>query len=486
MKKFDLFYETTGEALKGVKDMRYSEFIRQNYDILQEMIDNMRTGIWITDGEGKVLIVNNESVKTGGLTRSEVIGRTMAELLEIGYITESATLRVMSSRKEECIVEELGTGGHCMTTSIPMFWQGEIDIIISVERNISEVEKLKSLLSEQVEMKKELQKELLKFQSRKDELHGEMVTRNINMLHIREMAEDIGKIDAAVMITGESGTGKEVIADIIHKSSSRREGPFVKVNCAAIPETLMESEFFGYEQGAFTGASGNGKIGLFELADRGTLFLDEVGELSVQMQSKLLRVLQDKEVRRVGGERSIHIDIRIIAATNRDLEEEVEKGTFRKDLYYRLFVVPIALPPLRERKEDIELLTKYFLDIFNRQYNLRKTMSSEAMEILERYRWPGNVRELRNVVERLVVSGAGNEISRIQVEFCLNGSSAMALSWEYDAGRELYLDDMVGRYEKQIIQDVMKECGTVTAAAKMLHVDKSTISRKMKKYGIKI
>ncbi len=206
----------------------------------------------------------------------------------------------------------------------------------------------------------------------------------------------------------------------------------------------------------------------------------------MQMQSKLLRVLQDKEVRRVGGERSIHIDIRIIAATNRDLEEEVEKGTFRKDLYYRLFVVPIALPPLRERKEDIELLTKYFLDIFNRQYNLRKTMGSEAMEILERYRWPGNVRELRNVVERLVVSGAGNEISRIQVEFCLNGSSAMALSWEYDAGRELYLDDMVGRYEKQIIQDVMKECGTVTAAAKMLHVDKSTISRKMKKYGIKI
>ena len=170
--------------------MRYSAFIRQNYDILQEIIDNMRTGIWITDGEGKVLIVNNESVKTGGLTRDEVIGRTMDELLKVGYITESATLKVMASRKEECIVEELGTGGHCMTTSIPMFCQGEIDIIVSVERNISEVEKLKSLLNEQVEMKKELQKELLKFQSRKDELCGRMVTRNINMLHIREMAED--------------------------------------------------------------------------------------------------------------------------------------------------------------------------------------------------------------------------------------------------------------------------------------------------------
>ncbi|WP_428260911.1 sigma-54 interaction domain-containing protein [Gallibacter sp. Marseille-QA0791] len=406
--------------------MRYSAFIRQNYDILQEIIDNMRTGIWITDGEGKVLIVNNESVKTGGLTRDEVIGRTMDELLKVGYITESATLKVMASRKEECIVEELGTGGHCMTTSIPMFCQGEIDIIVSVERNISEVEKLKSLLNEQVEMKKELQKELLKFQSRKDELCGRMVTRNINMLHIREMAEDIGKIDAAVMITGESGTGKEVIADIIHKSSRRREAPFVKVNCAAIPETLMESEFFGYEQGAFTGAGGNGKIGLFELADGGTLFLDEVGELSIPIQSKLLRVLQDKEVRRVGGEKSISVDIRIIAATNRDLKAEVAKGTFRKDLYYRLFVVPIALPPLRERKEDIELLTKHFLDIFNKQYNMKKTIGPEAMEIMERYQWPGNVRELRNVVERLVVSGAGNDISRIQVEFCLKGSMSSA------------------------------------------------------------
>lgn len=406
--------------------MRYSAFIRQNYDILQEIIDNMRTGIWITDGEGKVLIVNNESVKTGGLTRDEVIGRTMDELLKVGYITESATLKVMASRKEECIVEELGTGGHCMTTSIPMFCQGETDIIVSVERNISEVEKLKSLLNEQVEMKKELQKELLKFQSRKDELCGRMVTRNINMLHIREMAEDIGKIDAAVMITGESGTGKEVIADIIHKSSRRREAPFVKVNCAAIPETLMESEFFGYEQGAFTGASGNGKIGLFELADGGTLFLDEVGELSIPIQSKLLRVLQDKEVRRVGGEKSISVDIRIIAATNRDLKAEVAKGTFRKDLYYRLFVVPIALPPLRERKEDIELLTKHFLDIFNKQYNMKKTIGPEAMGIMERYQWPGNVRELRNVVERLVVSGAGNDISRIQVEFCLKGSMSSA------------------------------------------------------------
>ena len=376
-----------------------------------------------------------------------------------------------------------------MTTSIPMFCQGEIDIIVSVERNISEVEKLKSLLNEQVEMKKELQKELLKFQSRKDELCGRMVTRNINMLHIREMAEDIGKIDAAVMITGESGTGKEVIADIIHKSSRRREAPFVKVNCAAIPETLMESEFFGYEQGAFTGAGGNGKIGLFELADGGTLFLDEVGELSIPIQSKLLRVLQDKEVRRVGGEKSISVDIRIIAATNRDLKAEVAKGTFRKDLYYRLFVVPIALPPLRERKEDIELLTKHFLDIFNKQYNMKKTIGPEAMEIMERYQWPGNVRELRNVVERLVVSGAGNDISRIQVEFCLKGSmsSAFEIGGGYMAAEEeLYLDDMVGRYEKQIIQDVLKECGTVTAAARVLHVDKSTISRKMKKYGIKI
>ncbi|MFR4799017.1 MAG: sigma-54 interaction domain-containing protein, partial [Lentihominibacter sp.] len=432
---------------------------------------------------GEVIIVNSESVKTGGLTREEVIGRNMSELLDMGYITESAVMKTIGSHREECIVEELGAGGHCMTTSVPLFWKGSIDLIICVERNISEVERLKTLLGQQVEKKNKLQKELLRFKNQKDDLSGQFITKNINMLHIRELAENIGKIDVTVMIMGESGTGKEVIADLIHKNSSRAEAPFVKVNCAAIPETLIESEFFGYEGGAFTGAGKGGKMGLFELADGGTLFLDEVGELSVQMQSKLLRVIQDKEVRRVGGEKSVHIDIRIIAATNRDLKREVEEGRFRNDLYYRLFVVPVNIPSLRERKEDIELLARHFLDIFNSEYNLRKTISDDAVKVMESYNWPGNVRELRNVVERLSVSTARSEISAIQVEFCLN-NKAPAVSDYIGTESDLYLEDIVSRYEKQVISKILEECGTITATARMLHVDKSTISRKIKKYGL--
>ena len=463
--------------------MKYSTFLKDNYDIVLDIIDKMRTGIWITDGTGEVIIVNSESVKTGGLTREEVIGRNMSELLDMGYITESAVMKTIGSHREECIVEELGAGGHCMTTSVPLFWKGSIDLIICVERNISEVERLKTLLGQQVEKKNKLQKELLRFKNQKDDLSGQFITKNINMLHIRELAENIGKIDVTVMIMGESGTGKEVIADLIHKNSSRAEAPFVKVNCAAIPETLIESEFFGYEGGAFTGAGKGGKMGLFELADGGTLFLDEVGELSVQMQSKLLRVIQDKEVRRVGGEKSVHIDIRIIAATNRDLKREVEEGRFRNDLYYRLFVVPVNIPSLRERKEDIELLARHFLDIFNSEYNLRKTISDDAVKVMESYNWPGNVRELRNVVERLSVSTARSEISAIQVEFCLN-NKAPAVSDYIGTESDLYLEDIVGRYEKQVISKILEECGTITATARMLHVDTSTISRKIKKYGL--
>ena len=463
--------------------MKYSTFLKDNYDIVLDIIDKMRTGIWITDGTGEVIIVNSESVKTGGLTREEVIGRNMSELLDMGYITESAVMKTIGSHREECIVEELGAGGHCMTTSVPLFWKGSIDLIICVERNISEVERLKTLLGQQVEKKNKLQKELLRFKNQKDDLSGQFITKNINMLHIRELAENIGKIDVTVMIMGESGTGKEVIADLIHKNSSRAEAPFVKVNCAAIPETLIESEFFGYEGGAFTGAGKGGKMGLFELADGGTLFLDEVGELSVQMQSKLLRVIQDKEVRRVGGEKSVHIDIRIIAATNRDLKREVEEGRFRNDLYYRLFVVPVNIPSLRERKEDIELLARHFLDIFNSEYNLRKTISDDAVKVMESYNWPGNVRELRNVVERLSVSTARSEISAIHVEFCLN-NKAPAVSDYIGTESDLYLEDIVSRYEKQVISKILEECGTITATARMLHVDKSTISRKIKKYGL--
>ena len=353
--------------------MKYSEFLHEHYSDVMYFLNCIKTGVWITDSNGKVLMVNDESIKTGGLKREDLIGRTTKELLEIGYILdESSVLKAIASGEEESIIQDTGEGSRLVATSVPLFVDGERDLVICTEMDITEVMKLKNLLAKE---KNEIEKYKNEIMFIKSQLHtedDEMISYNIDMLKIKEMAVKIGAMDATVVITGESGTGKEVVANLIQKSSKRADKSFVKVNCAAIPETLFESEFFGYEKGSFTGANSNGKMGIFEIANGGTLFLDEIGELPLQMQSKVLRVLQEKEVRRVGGEKNIPVDVRIIAATNRNLKKEVEKGTFRGDLYYRLFVVPINIPPLRYRREDIEPLATYFLNKFNDAYNVKK------------------------------------------------------------------------------------------------------------------
>ena len=283
---------------------------------------------------------------------------------------------------------------------------------------------------------------------------------------------------------GKTGVGKEVVAREIHKNSLRKNGPFIKVNCASIPESLFESEMFGYASGAFTGADNKGKPGLIELANKGTLLLDEIGELSLSSQSKLLRVLEENKVTRVGGTEPINIDVRIIAATNRDLKKEVEKGTFREDLFYRLNVIPIYVPPLRERKEDIPLLSKYFLDLYNSKYNKTKTLSHKAFELLKWYSWPGNVRQLKNLIERLVLTCPYDIITDDYISGFFGKEEIEEL---YNLGRgELTLDEAVSTIERQLIQNALKKYRTTRKAAKALGVSQPTIVRKCKKYGITI
>mgnify|MGYP002537019261 FL=1 len=400
--------------------MKYSEFLKENYSAIGDFIKYIKAGIWITDSKGKVIMVNEESLKTGGLKREDVIGKTTEELLEMGYILDdSSVLKAILSGKEESIVQRTGEGSMLVATSVPVFHEGELDIIICTEMDITDVIKLKALLDKQKSIAQKYKSEIMRIKNQLNTDSDEIVSYNLEMIRIKEMAIKIGAMDATVVITGESGTGKEVVANLIQKNSKRADKAFIKVNCAAIPETLFESEFFGYEKGTFTGANVNGKMGIFEMANGGTLFLDEIGELPLAMQSKVLRVLQEKEVRRIGGEENKPVDVRIIAATNRNLKKEMEKGNFRSDLYYRLFVVPINIPPLRQRKEDIAPLTNYFLNKFNAMYEVKKEISSEAIKAMEKYNWYGNVRELRNIIERLVVSGAGNTISAFQVEMCL-------------------------------------------------------------------
>jgi transcriptional regulator with PAS, ATPase and Fis domain len=298
--------------------------------------------------------------------------------------------------------------------------------------------------------------------------------RSNSMKDIATVAMRVAKVSTTVLITGESGVGKEVLARLIHKESPRKNNLFVKINCGAIPHDLLESELFGYQGGAFTGAQRQGKIGLFEVANNGTLFLDEIGELSLDLQVKLLQVLQDKTLVRLGSTRLIQVDVRVIAATNRDLQEMVNLRTFRSDLFYRLNVVPLHVPPLRERREDILPLVQQFLDELNTQYSLKKAFSEQALAILHDYQWPGNVRELHNMIERLVVT-----TSDVLIRTDSLPTSLLGLTVSSDESG-LSMKSKADEFERKLVREAVQNFGSTRAAAKHLKISQSTVVRRMK------
>ncbi|MCD6489118.1 MAG: sigma 54-interacting transcriptional regulator [Thermodesulfobacterium sp.] len=301
------------------------------------------------------------------------------------------------------------------------------------------------------------------------------------MQEVFRTALKAAKTKATILLTGESGTGKELIAKAIHFESNRSKGPFIAINCAAIPENLLEAELFGYEKGSFTGALIS-KPGKFELTNGGTIFLDEIGDLPLHLQAKLLRVIQDKTFERIGGTKSIKVDIRIIAATNKDLEEMVKDGSFREDLYFRLNVIPIYLPPLRERKEDIPLLIDHFLKKFNKEYGKNISITKDVMERLVNYSWPGNVRELENTIERLIILAEGDRITLNDLPFYIKQADDTKIT--YVKLKET-LPFQLELIEKQAIKEALKACNNnQTKAAKMLGLTKRQINYKIKKYGL--
>jgi transcriptional regulator with PAS, ATPase and Fis domain len=301
------------------------------------------------------------------------------------------------------------------------------------------------------------------------------------MKEVHELALRLARVDSTVVIQGESGAGKEVIANVIHENSRRKDKPFLKISCAAIPDNLLESELFGYSPGAFTGANKNGKPGLFEMADKGTVLLDEIGELPLTLQAKLLRVIQEKECMRVGSSVSTPVDVRIIAATNRNLKDMVKNKEFRKDLFFRLNVVPVFVPPLRERKECLVFFVKYFLERYNKKYGFSKIMDPSLIDIFYDYDWPGNVRELENIIERMVVVSTGDVLDKN----CLPSGfmEHKKISPGTDFGSRSFRE-LIEEYEKKIIEvSIRKEKSTRKAAA-ALGLNQSTVVRKMKKYDI--
>ena len=448
-----------------------------------KVCESLHDGIHVADGEGRVLYVNKGYTRTTGIAAEDIVGRLVADIEKEGkFYRGSVTERVLETRERvDSIATIFGLNKEVLVTGIPIFDDdGEISLVVTNTRDFPELKNLERQLSslEYEQRKNKLELDYLRRQQRGDRA---MIYKSQSMEALMELIRSIAQTEANILITGESGTGKELVANEIYQNSSRFGKPFIKVNCAAIPAELLESELFGYESGAFTGAKTTGKEGLFELANTGIIMLDEISDLAIPLQAKLLRVLQQRELIRVGGTRTIKLDVRVIAATNRDLQAEVEKGNFRKDLYYRLNVVPIEIEPLRNRKEDIIALADYFCTIFCKKHNKIMEIAPGGMDQLTAYDWPGNVRELENMIERIIViNPSGTLISREHVYSALN-HSGMKMNMEDMGGNTL--KELVFQYEKSVVMNAIEHTGSIRKAAKLLGVDHSTLVKKCKNFN---
>lgn len=443
-----------------------------------QIIENTPDGIYITDGDANAVLINKAFETISGLDRSELLFKNHRELEKQGIIAKSCALEVLRQKRTVTIIHEyLTTGRQALDTCTPVFdEEGRIIMTVSSIRDLTELNSLESVYEKEVILRQKYEKQLEYIQEQVS--HSEdLIAVDERMTEVLLLANKMAKVDSVVMITGETGVGKEEVAQYIHKFGTRASKPFIAVNCGAIPDNLIESELFGYEGGAFTGAAKGGKAGLFEAAEKGTLFLDEVGELPLNIQVRLLRCLQNKAITRVGGTKEIPVDVRIISATNRDLKEMVKAGTFREDLYYRLCVVPIQIPPLRERFKDIRAFADYFLDRFNRQYGMQKRYSKQAYSALCSYSWPGNVRELKNLIERAVVTSESGTISREDLH--LSDPAARPLPAEEFRGT---LKEEVEQLEYRRIEEASGKFSNVRQAAMALGMSEPTFVRKRKEY----
>lgn len=444
-------------------------------NLLEAVIEATEDAISVADERGYNIIVNPAYTRITGLPKEAVLNKPVTVDIAEG---ESMHMKVLKTGKPVRNVRlKVGPMKREVVVNVaPIFIDGKIKGSVGVIHDISEI----MALTEELAQAKRLIRQL-KARYTCDDIIG----RSPAILWAKEQARRAAETPATVLLRGESGTGKELFAHAIHNASARRKGQFVRVNCAALAENLLESELFGYEEGAFTGAVKGGKKGLFEEANGGTIFLDEIGEISPALQSKLLRVLQEKEIVRVGGTRPIPVDVRVIAATNANLEEKVKAGTFREDLYYRLNVIPIYIPPLRERKEDIPLLVEHLLFKLNQEFGRQVSKVDEkAMEILVNYHWPGNVRELENFLGRAMINMKLQEtVLKLEHLPPLPGVSFSPAATE--TAEVQPLEEVLARAEREAIQRALAATGgNRTRAAALLGISVRSLYYKMEKYGL--
>lgn len=445
---------------------------------IEAIIESSYDGIFVTDGEANTIMVNSAYEIMTGIKRDEVIGRNMRDLVQEGFFDQSVTLKVIESGKRATLRQKLRSGKEILVTGSPIFDdQGKMVMVVTNDRDMTQLIKLHQQVEHSMQIAMAY-KEKFQTMQESSSFGKDFVVASKAMYDVCNLVERVSKTDATVLFYGETGVGKDRLVEEVHKMSPRfSKGVLVKINCGAIPEALLESELFGYESGSFTGAKKEGKVGLFELADEGTLFLDEVESLPLSLQPKLLRALQDFQILRIGGTVPKKVDVRVVCATNMDLKEMVAKNQFRADLYYRLNVVSVVVPPLRERKEDIPYFVTFFINYFNQKYKKKKFITDEAMDLLLSYAWPGNVRELANVIERLSVVTDKMQIDPVDLPHEIRGHSM-----RLDIGKEVSLKEYLEEKEIAIIKNAIKKFGSARRAAAALKINHSTITRKLQKY----
>jgi len=452
-----------------------TKVMKATRDETDAILSSIHDDILITDGEGIIVRAFPSFEKVYNVKKEDAEGRSVFDLEREGVFTPSVTSIVLNKNQPVTMMQENRQGRKIIVTATPIRdSKGKIIKVISFSRDLTDFLNLKEQYELQEQEIRRYAAEIENLREKNINIPGYIAHSKI-MKNISEMVDRVAGFDANIVLEGESGVGKTMYAKLIHSKSQRSQGPFIEIDCGSIPENLLESELFGYEKGAFTGASQSGKIGLIQLADKGTLFFDEIGELPLNLQMKLLKVIQEKKITRVGGTKVIDVDFRLIAATNRNLRKMVAEHRFREDLYYRLNVISITIPSLRERTDDIFSFAMYFLNTFNQKYHLHKTLAPEVIDALNRYSWPGNIRELENLVERMILTTAEDRIGSDSLPEHLRTPGCSGLECNS-------LPDALDALERQLIVCAYQKHHTTTGVARELGISQPTAVRKIQKY----
>lgn len=470
------FYDFTigNELEKQIERLSSQQYL------YNEMLNKLKDGIYITDEEGTTTYVNDAFLNLSGLSREQIIGKSVYDLKKNNVLPNSCCAKVIETNGPVSTINNYYKGQRCLVSGSPIYNErGELKKTIAVIRDVSELDVLMKNITKEKNLF--INDDYDDFDIKTKSAFKEPINTNIKMKNIYNKAKKIANVDSTVLILGETGVGKDFIATYIYNVSKYKKGKFIKINCGAVPEHLLESEFFGYEEGAFTGAQKGGKKGLFEEANGGILYLDEIGDMPYTLQVKLLSAINDRMFYRIGGTSPVEFNARIIAATNVDLKHLVEEKKFRSDLYYRLNVVSFIIPGLRQRKEDIIPLAQQFIEYYNNKYGKNCYFTTGCLESFLVYEWPGNIRELKNIIERMILM---TDEASIDKELF---SEQLMSTDSYDAGSKFSSDnktlkDKLDEYEKVIIETTLASSKNMKEAAEILGIDISTLVRKKQKH----